>query len=76
MQAPEAWDPGPTLLKSSREARYAFSEQEVKQYFTAPKVLAGLFKIIETLFEVAFAVTAPRGIPRWSFTALNATANW
>ena len=35
-----------------KEARYAFSEQEVKQYFTAPKVLAGLFKIVETLFEV------------------------
>lgn len=36
-----------------KEARYAFSEQQVKQYFTAPKVLAGLFKIVETLFEVA-----------------------
>lgn len=36
-----------------KEARYTFSEQEVKQYFTAPKVLAGLFKIVETLFEVA-----------------------
>ena len=36
-----------------KEARYAFSEQEVKQYFPAPKVLAGLFKIVETLFDVA-----------------------
>jgi oligopeptidase A len=36
-----------------KEARYAFSEQEVKQYFTAPKVLAGLFKIVESLFDVA-----------------------
>ncbi|MDB5929009.1 MAG: oligopeptidase Metallo peptidase family [Polaromonas sp.] len=36
-----------------KEARYAFSEQEVKKYFTAPKVLAGLFKIVESLFEVA-----------------------
>jgi oligopeptidase A len=35
-----------------KEARYAFSEQTVKQYFTEPKVLAGLFSIIETLFEV------------------------
>ena len=35
------------------KARYAFSEQEVKAYFTAPKVLGGLFKIIETLFEVS-----------------------
>jgi len=34
------------------QARYAFSEQEVKQYFTEPKVLAGLFRVIETLFGV------------------------
>ncbi|MGV0951144.1 MAG: M3 family metallopeptidase [Azonexus sp.] len=34
------------------QARYAFSEQEVKQYFTEPKVLAGLFKAIESLFNV------------------------
>ena len=46
-----AWDI-PYLSEKLKEARYSFSEQEVKQYFTAPKVLAGLFKIIETLFEV------------------------
>jgi len=49
---PQAWD-WPYISEKLKEARYAFSEQEVKQYFTAPKVLAGLFKIIETLFEVA-----------------------
>jgi oligopeptidase A len=48
---PQAWD-WPYISEKLKEARYAFSEQEVKQYFTAPKVLAGLFKIIETLFEV------------------------
>ncbi len=47
-----AWDL-PYVSEKLKEARYAFSEQEVKQYFTAPKVLAGLFKIIETLFEVS-----------------------
>ena len=47
-----AWDV-PNLSEKLKEARYSFSEQEVKQYFTAPKVLAGLFKIIETLFEVS-----------------------
>jgi oligopeptidase A len=36
-----------------REARYAYSESELKQYFTEPRVLAGLFKVIETLFSVA-----------------------
>ncbi len=48
---PQAWD-WPYIGEKLKEARYAFSEQEVKQYFTAPKVLAGLFKIVETLFEV------------------------
>ena len=49
--APQAWD-WPYIGEKLKEARYSFSEQEVKQYFTAPKVLAGLFKIVETLFEV------------------------
>ncbi|MDF1485241.1 M3 family metallopeptidase [Ramlibacter sp. H39-3-26] len=49
---PQAWD-WPYVGEKLKEARYAFSEQEVKQYFPAPKVLAGLFKIAETLFEVA-----------------------
>ncbi len=49
---PQPWD-WPYVSEKLKEARYAFSEQEVKQYFTAPKVLAGLFKIVETLFEVA-----------------------
>jgi oligopeptidase A len=49
---PQPWD-WAYIGEKLKEARYAFSEQEVKQYFTAPKVLAGLFKIIETLFEVS-----------------------
>jgi oligopeptidase A len=36
-----------------REARYAYSEDEVKAYFPLPTVLHGLFRIIETLFEVS-----------------------
>ncbi len=49
---PQPWDWTYTGEKL-KEARYAFSEQEVKQYFPAPKVMAGLFKIVETLFEVS-----------------------
>ncbi|TFZ03247.1 M3 family metallopeptidase [Ramlibacter rhizophilus] len=49
---PQPWD-WSFIGEKLKEARYAFSEQEVKQYFTAPKVLGGLFKIVETLFEVA-----------------------
>ena len=56
---PQAWD-WPYISEKLKEARYAFSEQEVKQYFPAPKVLAGLFKIAETLFDVRiFKDTAP-----------------
>ena len=49
---PQPWD-WPYISEKLKEARYAFSEQEVKQYFTAPRVIAGLFKIVETLFEVS-----------------------
>lgn len=56
---PQPWD-WPYVSEKLKEARYAFSEQEVKPYFTAPKVLAGLFKIIETLFDVSISSdTAP-----------------
>ena len=48
---PQAWD-WTFIGERLKEARYAFSESEVKAYFPAPKVLAGLFKIVETLFEV------------------------
>ncbi len=58
---PQAWD-WPFISEKLKEARYAFSEQEVKQYFTAPKVLDGLFKIIETLFEVSIR---PDSAPVW-----------
>ncbi len=59
---PQAWD-WPYISEKLKEARYAFSEQEVKQYFPAPKVLAGLFKIVETLFEVAIR---PDQAPVWN----------
>jgi len=48
---PQSWD-WPYIAEKLKEARYAFSEQEVKQYFPLPKVLAGLFGIVETLFGV------------------------
>jgi oligopeptidase A len=64
---PQAWD-WSYLAEKLKEARYAFSEQEVKKYFTAPKVLAGLFKIIETLFEVSIRRdTAPVWHPAVEF---------
>ena len=35
-----------------REARYAYSDDDVKQYFTEPRVLRGLFAVVQTLFNV------------------------
>lgn len=49
---PQPWD-WAFIGEKLKEARYSFSEQELKQYFPATKVLAGLFKIVETLFEVS-----------------------
>jgi oligopeptidase A len=48
----QAWDVSYASEKL-RQARYAYSEQELKQYFQEPRVLAGLFEVIETLFSVA-----------------------
>ena len=47
----EAWDIA-FVSEKLKEARYAFSDLEVKRYFTEPKVLAGLFDIVQTIFEV------------------------
>lgn len=64
---PQAWD-WPYIGEKLKEARYAFSEQDVKQYFTAPKVLAGLFKIVETLFDVSISAdNAPVWHPEVKF---------
>jgi oligopeptidase A len=46
---PQAWDNTYVSEKLS-VARYSFSDQEVKQYFPEPRVLAGLFKLVETLY--------------------------
>ncbi|MEQ1814288.1 MAG: M3 family metallopeptidase [Candidatus Nitrotoga sp.] len=43
-----------------REKRYAFSEQEVKQYFPEDAVLSGMFKLVETLYGLQIkASSAP-----------------
>ncbi len=35
-----------------REQRYAYSEEQLRQYFTEPQVLAGLFDLVHRLFGV------------------------
>ncbi|HRD96495.1 MAG TPA: M3 family metallopeptidase [Rubrivivax sp.] len=47
----QAWDHA-YVTEKLKQSRYAFSSQEVKQYFTEPRVLEGLFRLVETLFGV------------------------
>ena len=61
LPALEAWD----LAYASerlRASRYAFSDQEVKQYFPEDAVVAGLFRLAETLYQVKIL---PAQAPPW-----------
>lgn len=57
----EPWDI-PFASERLRETRYAYSEDEIKQYFTEPRVLEGLFQVIESLFNVRLRETE---VSRW-----------
>ncbi|GGY16325.1 M3 family metallopeptidase [Paludibacterium paludis] len=47
----EAWDLA-YVSEKLRVARYAFSDQEVKQYFPEHRVIEGLFGVVRTLFGI------------------------
>ena len=60
-----------------KQERYSFSENELKQYFPLPKVLDGLFQVIQTLFGVKIEKA---DLPTWhtdvqSFSVKNAQGN-
>ena len=38
------------VAEKLRGERFSFSEQEVKQYFPEPQVLAGMFRVVDTLY--------------------------
>lgn len=57
----EAWDLAYASEKL-RVARYAFSDQEVKQYFPESAVLPGMFKLVETLYGLTIT---PAEAARW-----------
>ncbi len=52
----EAWDVSYASEKL-REQRYAFSDNDVKQYFPESQVLAGLFRVIETLYGLTAKIS-------------------
>jgi oligopeptidase A len=48
----EAWDI-PYLGEKLRAARYAFSDNEVKQYFPENAVVPGMFRVVEALYGIS-----------------------
>ena len=58
----QAWDLA-FASEKLKEARYAFSDQTVKQYFQLPRVLDGLFALIERLYGVRIL---PDEAPAWN----------
>jgi oligopeptidase A len=57
----EAWDI-PYASEKLRVNRYAFSEQQVKQYFPEEMAIQGLFRVAETLYGVRIY---PASAPTW-----------
>ncbi|WP_254275977.1 oligopeptidase A [Halomonas sp. 3H] len=47
------WDVGYASEKM-REARHAISQEQLRPYFPAPRVVEGLFRVVERLFGVTF----------------------
>jgi oligopeptidase A len=47
----EAWDIA-YLSEKIKEDRFNYSDQEVKNYFPDCKVIKGLFKVVETIYEI------------------------
>jgi oligopeptidase A len=57
----EAWDLA-YVSERLKQARYHFSAEEVKQYFTEPAVLQGLFAVIQDLYGLT---VEPDSAPVW-----------
>ena len=52
----ESWDIAYASEKL-RAKRYAFSDQEVKQYFPETQVLPGMFRLVQDLYQITIAET-------------------
>ncbi|KZC76107.1 oligopeptidase A [Neisseria flavescens] len=61
IEDPQSWDLSYAAEKL-RQAKYAFSEAEVKKYFPISKVLAGLFAQIKKLYSIELA---EKTVPVW-----------
>ena len=58
----EAWDIG-YYAEKQRQALYDFDEEELRPYFPADRVVAGMFEIVEKLYGIQVRDRA--GVPVW-----------
>ena len=58
----EAWDVS-FYSERLQRARFAISQEELRQYFPLPRVLEGLFEVAERLFDVR--IRERDGVPVW-----------
>ena len=64
LPALEPWDIA-WASEKLKLSRFAFSDEDVKQYFPAPNVIAGLFRVVETLYDVRIGEASA---PAWHDT--------
>ncbi len=59
----KAWDVG-YYSEKLRQQRYAISQEELRPYFPAPKVIAGMFEVVNRLYGITFEEVTDQ-IDRW-----------
>jgi len=58
----ESWDVA-YFSEKLREARYQFSQEQVKPYFPANRVLAGMFSVVEKLYGIK--ISEETSVDKW-----------
>jgi oligopeptidase A len=58
----EPWDIG-YYSEKLRQHRYAITQEELRPYFPLPRVLAGMFSVVERLFDIR--IEEVRGVEAW-----------
>ncbi len=68
-EAPEAADPQPWDLAfwtdKLREARYDYDAEALRNYFQMPRVLDGLFRLVNKLYDVEIRAVMQAAVPVW-----------
>ena len=61
MQDLQSWDISYASEKL-RQQRYAFSDQEVKQYFPEDVVVAGMFNVVQKIYGLSLRPSTRAGV--------------